>query len=68
MESKEIVGRDVRDEIIEYLEKEERGLAWLGRQASIPYSTIFANFKYRIFKLSDENLLKINNALGTDFK
>ncbi len=59
---------DKRDAIREYLEKEERTLAWLSRKTGINYGTLYYCLIHRLFKISDVNLKKINEALGTDFK
>jgi len=58
---------NVKDEILLYLEKEERTLAWLSRKIDIPYPTLYSIFIQRIMNLSDTNLGKINRALNTDF-
>ena len=59
---------DVRDSIQDYLKNEERDLAWLQRKTQISYGTLYSCFVQRLFKLNDENLKKINDALGVDFK
>jgi len=58
---------NVKDEILLYLEEQERPLAWLSRKSEIPYPTIYAIFIQRIMNLSDKNLATINRALDTDF-
>lgn len=57
----------VKDEILLYLEQEERSLAWLSRKTEIPYGSLYSIFIHRIMVLSDVNLAKINRALDTDF-
>ena len=57
----------VKDEILLYLEQEERSLAWLARKTEIPYGSLYSIFIHRIMVLSDVNLAKINRALYTDF-
>ena len=59
---------DVRDEILEHLEKIQRPLAWITNgNTGIPYSAIYAIFTQRTYGLSKENLKKINKFLETDF-
>lgn len=58
---------DVRDVIADYLKEIERDWAWLSRKTEIPYGTIYACFVQRDFRLSEDNLKKINNVLETDF-
>lgn len=59
---------DNRDLIVNHLEEIERPLAWLADKADIPYATVYSCFTQRLFKVSDENLKKINEVLGTRFK
>lgn len=59
---------DVRDLILTHLETEERDLAWLQRKTLIPYATLYSCFIQKLFKVKDENLDKINDVLGTNFK
>ena len=59
---------NVKDEIILYLEQEERPLAWLSRKTKIPYPTLYSIFIQMIMNLSDKNLDKINKAMETNFK
>lgn len=58
---------DVRDLIKDHIEKDERDWAWLQRKTGIPYPTIYSCFVQRLFKVSDDNLKKINEVLGTEF-
>ena len=58
---------NVKDEILLYLEEQERPLAWLSRKSEIPYPTLYSIFIQRIMNLSDTNLAKINKAMDTDF-
>jgi len=58
---------NVKDEILLYLEEQERPLAWLSRKSEIPYPTLYSIFIQRIMNLSDTNLGKINKAMDTDF-
>lgn len=67
MAKKEIIEADNRQLIVEYLEEIERDLAWLGRKTGVPYGTLYSCFSQRLFKVSDENLKKINEVLGTNF-
>jgi len=59
--------KNVKDLILLELEQQERPLAWLSRKSEIPYGTLYGILIHRIMNLSDVNLAKINNALGTDF-
>jgi len=59
--------QNVKDLILLHLEAEERPLAWLSRKTEIPYPTLYSIFIQRIMNLSDKNLEKINEAMGTDF-
>jgi|TARA_R110000868_G_scaffold192366_1_gene436771 hypothetical protein len=61
------VKTSVKDEILLYLETEERNLAWLSRKTDIPYGSLYSIFIHRIMVLSDSNLAKINRSLNTDF-
>ena len=54
---------NVKDEILLYLEQEERPLAWLSRKTEIPYPTLYSIFIQRIMNLSDTNLAKIINLI-----
>jgi predicted transcriptional regulator len=58
---------DIRDDIMEYLKKEERTLRWLARKTDIPHSTLYSIFKQKNIRLSDERRAKINSVLGTSF-
>jgi hypothetical protein len=58
---------NVKDLILHHLEEEERPLAWLSRKTEIPYPTLYSIFVQRIMNLSDDNLAKVNKAMGTDF-
>ena len=60
--------KDVRDEILEYLKEDSRSIVWLAKKSEINYYTVYSCFKKRLFNLTEENLAKINAALGTDFK
>ncbi len=65
---KQVLRIDIRDEIVGWLEDNERDLAWLSRKTGIVYSTLYSCFIQRLFKISEDNLIKINEALATDFK
>lgn len=58
---------DVRDLIVKHLEDDDRSLMWLHEKTKIPYGTLYSCFTQRLFKVNEENLQKINIALGTDF-
>lgn len=64
MEKTEI---DVRDEILSHLESIERTMAWLSNKTGIAYATLYGCMIQRTFKVSDENLEKINTVLETSF-
>ena len=59
---------DVRDVILVHLESIERNLHWLSKKIHANYNTMHSVFKQKVMQLSDENLEKINEALGTKFK
>lgn len=60
---------DVRDEILSHLEDIRRPLAWIADEnTGIDYSAIYSMFKQRTYNISEENLKKINEFLGTSFK
>jgi hypothetical protein len=58
---------DTRDVVLLHLEEIERNLSWLSEKTQIPYPTLYSVFKQKHFALSEKNLEKINNVLGTDF-
>lgn len=58
---------DIRDIIKKRMIDEGRKLTWLSTITGIPYDTLNSCIKKKLFSLSDENLKKINQALGTDF-
>lgn len=64
---KAVIERDKRDLIRDHLEEIERDWAWLSRKTDIPYATIYSCFVQRLFKVSEDNLDKINELFGTDF-
>ena len=66
--SKEKVISDVRDLVIEKMKSDGRTFVWLSEATSIPYDTLNGCIKRKLFSLSDDNLAKINDVLGTDFK
>ncbi len=66
--AKEAVETDVRDRIKEHLDNDDRTLAWLSEKTGIKYPTLYSCFTQRLFRLSDENLKKINLVLETKFK
>lgn len=59
---------DVRDEITEWLEANERSMAWLAEKTNINYNTLYSTLKQKIIKLSAAKLETINDFLGTKFK
>jgi predicted transcriptional regulator len=66
--AKEKVLADARDLIMEKMDNEGRVLTWLAKETSIPYDTLYSCLKKKLFSLSDNNLTKINQALGTTFE
>lgn len=66
--AKQALEADIRDDVLDWLKENERDLAWLSRKTGIVYATLYSCFIQRLFKISDENLIKINEALETDFK
>lgn len=58
---------DIRDIIKKRMIDEGRKLTWLSITTGIPYDTLNSCIKKKLFSLSEENLKKINQALGTDF-
>ncbi len=66
--AKQVIDIDIRDEVMDWLKENERDLAWLSRKTGIVYATLYSCFIQRLFKISDENLIKINEALATDFR
>lgn len=66
--AKEKVLTDVRDIILDRMKKEGRVLTWLAKEADISYDTLYSCLKSKLFNLSEDNLAKINKALGTSFE
>jgi len=59
---------DNRDSVQLKLSELERDLAWLSRKANIPYGTLYYCLVRKQFKISEQNLVKINEALNTKLK
>jgi predicted transcriptional regulator len=59
--------QNVKDLILLHLEQEERPLAWLARKSKVPYGTLYGILVHKIMNFSDDNLKKVNKAMGTDF-
>ena len=66
--AKEKVLTDVRDIIMDKMNSEGRVLTWLSKETAISYDTLYSCLKKKFFSLSEDNLLKINEALGTTFE
>lgn len=66
--AKEKVITDARDAIMNKMDSEGRTLTWLQEKTDINYQTLHSCLRRKLFALSDENLKKINKALGTDFE
>lgn len=62
-----VLTKDTRDIILNWLEKEERTLAWLSTKSTIPYGTIYSIFKQRTFDLNEERLKLINDGTNQSF-
>ena len=65
--AKEKILTDVRDIIVKKMEDDGRVFTWLEKATGIPYDTLNSCLKRKLFNLSQENLDKINEALGTNF-
>ena len=65
---KEVLEVDNRDKILEALKADRRSIQWLSDMSEIPYMTLYSCLSQKLFKVSINNLEKINNVLGTDFK
>lgn len=59
---------DVRDEIVAWLDVNDRSMAWLAEKTGINYNTLYSILKQKIIKLSAARLELINNFLATKFK
>ena len=59
---------DVRDVIIDDLKLRGVTLGWLARMSGINYNSIFAMFKKKDYDVSEENMLLINVAMGTNYE
>jgi len=59
---------DVRDVIKQWLEDNERSIAWLADKTGINYNTLYSTLTQKTIKLSAAKLETINNFLGTKFK
>ena len=66
--AKEKILTDVRDLVMEKMNSEGRVLTWLARETQISYDTLYSCLRNKLFSLSDDNLAKINDALGTAFE
>lgn len=58
---------DIRDIVMKRMEDEGRSLTWLAAKTKISYNTIISCLSKKLFSLSEQNLAKINEALGTNF-
>lgn len=58
---------DIREKIMEKMRSEGRTLQWLSNETGIKYATLHSCVKRMLFALSQENLDKIQTALGTIF-
>ncbi|HXS61098.1 MAG TPA: hypothetical protein VN703_09855 [Candidatus Sulfopaludibacter sp.] len=58
---------DIRDKIMNKMNKEGRKLSWLASETGINYNTIYSILIHKIIALSDENKSKMVSALGEDF-
>lgn len=56
------------ERVFKRLNEEERRLSWLSKKTGISYATLYNCLVHRISSLSEPNLTKINNVLGTNLK
>lgn len=66
--AKEKIAADVRELIMNKMEEEGRTLTWLADKTEINYNTLHSCIRRKLFLLSEDNLIKINEALGTSFE
>jgi hypothetical protein len=59
---------DIRVDIKEWLDANERTLGWLSTKTGYNYHTLYSIFIQKTVKLSEDKLLSINTLLGTKFK
>lgn len=64
----EVTTTDVRQIIMNKMDREGRTLQWLSNETGINYNTLHSCIKRLLFSLSQENLEKINKALGTTYE
>lgn len=64
MDTKEL---DLRDVIMDKMNREGRTLAWLAKEMEINYNTLYSVLIHKTISLSDHNKGKINEVLGTDY-
>jgi len=67
MAKENLITDDARDLIRAKMTAEGRTLQWLSDMVEINYHTLYTLLVRKTFKLSQENLDKINKALGSDF-
>lgn len=59
---------DVRDEIKNWLNDNQRTLGWVAKQTGFSYHTLYSILTLKTVNISDEKLETINNLLETKFK
>lgn len=59
---------DVRDEINKHLEENDRGISYLEKKTGLSYAHLYYIFVRKERDLTEDNLHKINEVLGTDFQ
>jgi plasmid maintenance system antidote protein VapI len=59
---------DVRDLIMEHLKQDDRTVAYLEKKTGLSYAHLYYVFVKKERDLTDDNLIKINEVLGTDFE
>lgn len=59
---------DVRDEIKQWLDANERTLGWLSKKTNYSYHTLYSILKLKTVQISDAKLKSINTLLETKFK
>lgn len=65
---KEVVEVDNRDLILTALKDDRRSIKYLSVMTGIPYMTLYSCLSQRLFNVSEDNLKKINETLGTSIK
>lgn len=67
LKKKAIENEDVIEQIVQYLRKEERGIAWLRDKTGLDYNNLYAIFAQRTQGLTNSDRSVINKSLKTSF-